>query len=200
MPAKTPEADAANKEKVRIDKQREADNGHDGSWVAHPALADVVNRVYSNAFNPGETNQLSVTRNDDATITAAELLAPCEGPFTEDGLRNNIRVAVQYIEAWLGGLGAVAIYGLMEDAATAEISRASTWQWIKNGAMLTNGQQMTPAFFKKVLTEELDVVKAELGNFRWNNGRFDDASKLLEELCLQEQFSEFLTLGAYEQL
>lgn len=137
LPAKTPDEDAANKEKVRIDKQREADNGHDGSWVAHPALSATVNTVYSNAFKGDETNQLNVTRNDDADdINAGDLLAAPKGPFTNAGLRNNIRVALQYIEAWLGGLGAVAIYGLMEDAATAEISRASIWQWIKTAPFL----------------------------------------------------------------
>jgi malate synthase len=200
LPAKTAEQDAINKEKVRLDKQREADNGHDGSWIAHPALAGVVNEVYSKAFKPGKTNQLEMTRNNDGQVSAADLLAPCEGPFTEEGLRNNIRVALQYIEAWLGGSGAVAIYGLMEDAATAEISRASIWQWIRNGAVLTNGRTMTPELFTKALAEEREVVKGELGEARWHDGRFDEASELLENLCLQDQFAEFLTLGAYERL
>ncbi|MEL7486541.1 MAG: malate synthase A [Pseudomonadota bacterium] len=200
LPAKTPDEDAANKEKVRIDKQREADNGHDGSWIAHPALSDVVNTVYSNAFAAGATNQLAVSRDNDAEITAADLLAAPEGPFTDDGLRNNIRVAVQYIEAWLGGLGAVAIYGLMEDAATAEISRASIWQWIKNGATLANGETMTADYFKRVMAEELDVVKTEVGEARWTSGHFDEASSLLEALCLEDDFAEFLTLGAYERI
>lgn len=200
LPAKTAEQDAINKEKVRLDKQREADNGHDGSWIAHPALADVVNDVYSKAFKPGKTNQLDVTRDNDGPIAAADLIAPCEGPFTEDGLRNNIRVALQYIEAWLGGSGAVAIYGLMEDAATAEISRASIWQWIRNGAVLDSGEKMTANFFKKALAAEREVVKGEVGEARWTSGRFDEASELLENLCLQDDFAEFLTLGAYERL
>ncbi len=200
LPAKTPEQDAANKEKVRVDKQREADNGHDGSWVAHPALAGVVNEVYSKAFEPGATNQLAVTRDNDGEITAADLVATPEGPYTQDGLRANIRVALQYIEAWLGGLGAVAIYGLMEDAATAEISRASIWQWIRNKAVLSTGETMTPELFKTALAEEVDVVKAEVGDARWEAGRFDEAANLLERLCLEEQFAEFLTLGAYEKI
>ncbi len=200
LPAKTPDEDAVNKEKVRVDKQREADNGHDGSWIAHPALSDVVNAVYSNAFKPGATNQLDVSRDNDGAITAADLLAAPEGPFTDEGLRNNIRVAVQYIEAWLGGLGAVAIYGLMEDAATAEISRASIWQWIRNGATLSNGETMTADYFRRVLAEELEVVKAEVGEARWTSGRFDEAATLLEDLCLQDEFAEFLTLGAYERI
>ncbi len=200
LPAKTPAEDAANKEKVRIDKAREASNGHDGSWIAHPALADVVNQVYSAAFKPGMTNQLAVTRGNDAPVTAADLLAPCDGPFTEEGLRRNIRVAVQYIEAWLGGLGAVAIYGLMEDAATAEISRASIWQWIRNGARLDDGAVMSAGLFKTALTQELAVVRQEVGEARWREGRFTEAAQLLEILCLEENFAEFLTLGAYARL
>ena len=200
LPAKTPEEDAANKEKVRIDKQREADNGHDGSWVAHPALADVVNKVYSGAFAGDATNQLSVSRDNDGAITAAHLLAAPEGPFTEEGLRNNIRVALQYIEAWLGGLGAVAIYGLMEDAATAEISRASIWQWIKNGAVLDNGETMTADYFRKVAAEEQEVVKQEVGEDRWAAGHFEKAADLLDTLCVSKDFDTFLTLGAYREI
>lgn len=200
LPAKTPDEDAANKEKVRIDKQREADNGHDGSWVAHPALAPVVNTIYSDAFKPGATNQLDISRDNDGAITAANLLEAPEGPFTDEGLRNNIRVTVQYIEAWLGGLGAVAIYGLMEDAATAEISRASIWQWIKNGATLSNGQTMTADYFRSVMGEELEVVKSEVGEDRWSSGHFDQAVSLLEHLCVSEDFDTFLTLGAYKKI
>ncbi len=200
LPAKTPELDAINKEKVRADKTREAKNGHDGSWIAHPALAGVVNEVYSAAFKPGETNQLGVARETDAPVKAADLLAPCPGPYTEAGLRTNIRVALQYIEAWLGGLGAVAIYGLMEDAATAEISRASIWQWIRNGAKLDSGEIVTEGLFLKALHEESAVVKGELGAARWTSGRFGEAAELLKALCLEPDFAEFLTLGAYQRL
>ncbi len=200
LPAKTAEQDAINKEKVRADKQREADNGHDGSWIAHPALAGVVNDVYSAAFKPGRTNQLEVSRGDDAPVRASDLLAAPEGPYTEEGLRTNIRVALQYIEAWLGGLGAVAIYGLMEDAATAEISRASIWQWIRNGAVLDGGTTMSADLFRRALAEEQSVVRRELGEDRWTKGRFPEAAALLETLCLEEEFAEFLTLGAYERL
>lgn len=200
LPAKTPDEDAANKEKVRADKQREADNGHDGSWIAHPALAGVVNEIYSNAFPPGATNQLGATRDGDAPIAAADLLEAPEGPCTMNGLRNNIRVALQYIEAWLGGLGAVAIYGLMEDAATAEISRASIWQWIRNGATLDSGETMTAELFEKTLAEEVEVVKSEVGEERWKAGRFDEAIELMKSLCLSDDFKSFLTLGAYERI
>lgn len=200
LPAKTATEDAINKEKVRADKQREADNGHDGSWIAHPALAGVVNDVYSAAFKSGKTNQMDVSRGNDAPVRAADLLAAPEGPYTEEGLRTNIRVALQYIEAWLGGLGAVAIYGLMEDAATAEISRASIWQWIRNGAALDGGARMTADLFHRALAEEQIVVRRELGDERWANGRFAEAAALLEKLCLEDEFAEFLTLGAYERL
>lgn len=200
LPAKTPEQDAINKEKVRADKQREADNGHDGSWVAHPALAGVVNEVYSRAFKPGAANQLEVTRGNDAPVAAADLLEPSKGPFTEEGFRANIRVALQYIEAWLGGLGAVAIYGLMEDAATAEISRASIWQWIRHGAALSNGETATVELFRRALAEEQVVVRQELGEERWRSGRFVEAAALLDDLCTEKEFAEFLTLGAYQRL
>jgi len=200
LPAKTAEEDAVNKEKVRIDKQREADNGHDGSWVAHPALAEIVNSVYSDAFAEGHTNQLTERRANDAPIEAELLLRPCEGSFTDGGLRSNIRIGIQYIEAWLGGLGAVAIYGLMEDAATAEISRASIWQWIRNGAKFESGTLMSADYFRQAMAEELDVVRRELGDDRWAEGRFKEAASLLESLCLEDGFAEFLTLSAYEQL
>jgi len=199
LPAKTEEANAENREKVRIDKQREADNGHDGSWIAHPALSDVVNAVYSGAFRPGETNQLAKTREGE-TVTQAELLAPAAGACTDAGLRANIRVALQYVEAWLQGSGAVAIYGLMEDAATAEISRASIWQWIKHGAILEDGRRMSADDFETCLEEEAAVVRGEVGDDVWSAGRFEEAKGMLKELCLQEDFAEFLTLGAYERI
>lgn len=200
IPRKDATENAAVLEKVRADKQREADNGHDGSWIAHPGLADVVNDVYSNAFMAAETNQIRVLREKDGQIQPADLTSPCTGPFTMAGLRANIRVAVQYIEAWLGGAGAVAIYGLMEDAATAEISRASIWQWIRHGARLDTGETMTQELFETVMAEELEVVKGEVGADRWAAGRFDEAAALMSTLCLSAEFETFLTLGAYKKL
>ncbi|MFZ5670721.1 MAG: malate synthase A [Pseudomonadota bacterium] len=200
IPRKDPQENAQVLERVRADKAREAANGHDGSWIAHPGLSDVVNQVYGEAFAPGRTNQLEVSREDDAPVTEADLLAPPPGPFTEAGLRHNLRVAVQYIEAWLGGAGAVAIYGLMEDAATAEISRASIWQWIRNGVVLEGGTPMTPALFERAFAEELDVVRGEVGEDRWASGRWSEAAELMRDLCLQDEFAEFLTLSAYERL
>jgi malate synthase len=187
-------------EKVRADKQLEADNGHDGSWIAHPGLAEVVNDVYSKAFPAGETNQIRVMRDEDVQTQPDELLEPPQGPCTEDGLRTNIRVAIQYLAAWLDGAGAVAIYGLMEDAATAEISRASIWQWIKHGAVLDNGEQMTAALFNKVLGEEMSVVKDQVGADVWSDGRFEEAGEIIRDLCTREEFESFLTLPAYERL
>ncbi len=200
IPSKSEEENRVVFEKVRADKQKEADNGHDGSWVAHPGLASVVNEVYGAAFDAGETNQTRILRDGDAPILAEHLLAPCEGAYTDEGLRHNIRVAVQYIEAWLQGFGAVAIYGLMEDAATAEISRASTWQWIRNGPVLDNGETMTADYFSHVMAQEIETVKNQFSAERWASGRFDEAISLLEDLCLQKDFAEFLTLGAYEKL
>lgn len=200
IPRKDKDENDAVLEKVRADKQLEADNGHDGSWVAHPGLADTVQTVYSAAYPAGETNQLRVRRDGDDPVTEEDLVAAPTGAFTEAGLRTNIRVAVQYIEAWLQGAGAVAIYGLMEDAATAEISRASIWQWIRHGASLDNGQVMTAELFRSVMAEELDVVKAEVGEARWTAGRFTEAAELMDELCVADDFATFLTLGAYARL
>jgi malate synthase len=200
IPRKDPAENTQVLERVRADKAREAANGHDGSWIAHPGLSDVVNDVYGAAFAPGRTNQLEVSRAGDAPVLAADLLAAPPGPFTEAGLRHNLRVAVQYIEAWLGGAGAVAIYGLMEDAATAEISRASIWQWIRNGVSLDDGTAMTAELFEKAFAEELAVVRGEVGDDRWASGRWDEAAELMRALCLQDVFAEFLTLSAYERL
>ena len=157
-------------------------------------------KFISDAFHDGKTNQIEVTRDDDAAIRAEHLLETPVGEFTDEGLRSNIRVALQYIEAWLGGLGAVAIYGLMEDAATAEISRASIWQWIKNGAVLSNGQKMSAEYFRKVTAEEIEIVKSEIGVDRWQSGRFNEALELLDALCVSDKFDTFLTLDAYERL
>ena len=200
IPRKSEEENKMVFDKVQADKQKEADNGHDGSWVAHPGLAGVVNDVYGKAFPEGQTNQLHILREGDAEITAENLLAPSTGQYTLHGLRENIRVSLQYIEAWLQGAGAVAIYGLMEDAATAEISRASIWQWIQNGAKLDTGDVMTAEIFNTTMAEEVEVIKQEIGEERWNTGRFDEAIKLMTDLCLSDDFAEFLTLGAYEKL
>ena len=203
MAAFIPSKDAERNEwvlnKVRADKELEARNGHDGTWVAHPGLGDTVMEVFNKALGERQ-NQLDVSREGDAPITAEALLAPCNGERTEEGIRANIRVAVQYIEAWISGNGCVPIYGLMEDAATAEISRTSIWQWIHHRKTLSNGKPVTKALFRQMLAEELDVVKQELGDARFESGRFEEASRLMEQITTSDDLIDFLTLPGYRLL
>ena len=181
--------------KVREDKEREAADGFDGSWVAHPDLVPVCQEIFDRALGD-RPNQLDRLR-DDVQVTASQLLdvAATGGTVTEAGLRDNVSVAVQYLAAWLGGLGAVAISGLMEDAATAEISRSQIWQWVANDIVLDTGQQVTPDLVRRILREELarlegtDVAAA---------GRYRAAADLFEQVALAEDFPEFLTLPAYD--
>ncbi|EIV8646089.1 malate synthase A [Vibrio parahaemolyticus] len=199
IPAKDPQENQKVLDKIRNDKSLEANNGHDGTWVAHPGLADTAMEVFSAALGE-RTNQLDVSRSEDAPITAAELLEPCDGERTEEGMRHNIRVALQYIEAWISGNGCVPIYGLMEDAATAEISRASIWQWIQHGKSLDNGQQVTKALFETYLQEEVEVVKQEVGEERYQAGRFEEAAQLMAKLTISDELTNFLTVPGYDYL
>ncbi|EJU9837977.1 malate synthase A [Vibrio parahaemolyticus] len=199
IPAKDPQENQKVLDKIHNDKSLEANNGHDGTWVAHPGLADTAMEVFSAALGE-RTNQLDVSRSEDAPITAAELLEPCDGERTEEGMRHNIRVALQYIEAWISGNGCVPIYGLMEDAATAEISRASIWQWIQHGKLLDNGQQVTKALFETYLQEEVEVVKQEVGEERYQAGRFDEAAQLMAKLTTSDELTNFLTVPGYDYL
>ena len=185
-------------EKVRVDKRREAADGHDGTWVAHPALVPVAREVFA-AHLGARPNQLDVAR-DDVRVTAADLLAVPVGPRTEAGLRLNLRAGVQYIEAWLRGSGAVPIYNLMEDAATAEISRAQVWQWLRHGAALDDGTAVTAALVSRLLDEELAVVRQEIGAARYDAGRFAEARALFHRVATETPLIEFLTLPAYELL
>ncbi len=180
--------------KVRADKEREAGNGHDGTWVAHPDLVPVAMEVFDRLMP--QPNQLSVLR-EDVHVTAADLVKMHEGAQTEEGLRVNIRVGVQYIEAWLRGRGAVPIYNLMEDAATAEISRAQVWQWIHLRAKLSDGREVTPEMFRTVLASEMERVKGEVGAAAFEGGRFPEAIRLFSAMSLADEFEEFLTLPAY---
>ncbi|BEI22271.1 malate synthase A [Vibrio fluvialis] len=199
IPAKDPAENAKVLEKIRNDKMLEATNGHDGTWVAHPGLANTAMEVFNQVLGE-RSNQLDVSRMSDAPIHAEELLEPCDGPRTEAGMRHNIRVALQYIEAWISGNGCVPIYGLMEDAATAEISRASIWQWIQHGKSLDNGQQVTKQLFRDYLAEEIEVVKAEIGEQRFNAGRFEEAAQLMETLTTSDELTNFLTIPGYDYL
>ena len=182
--------------KVRADKEREANNGHDGTWVAHPDLVPVAMEVFDRVM-PGP-NQLGKLRGDVA-ITREQMLKVHDGERTEQGLRENIRVGVQYIEAWLRGRGAVPLYNLMEDAATAEISRTQIWQWVQQGAKLADGRLVTPELFKRLLDEEMAALKQALGA-PFETGRFAEAIKLFADMSLSSECEEFLTLPAYEVL
>jgi malate synthase len=190
-----PEVNAVAMAKVREDKQREAADGFDGSWVAHPDLVPLCKEVFD-AVLGDRPNQLDRLRPDVHT-TAADLLALADTPgaVTAAGLRNNVDVALRYTAAWLGGSGAVAIHNLMEDAATAEIARAQVWQWIRNGVALEDGAVVTAELVEGLIGEQLDVVRAELGEAA---GRLDEAAGLLRELMLADGFTEFLTQPAYE--
>ncbi|KJY88154.1 malate synthase A [Vibrio neptunius] len=199
IPAKDPQENQKVLDKIQNDKSLEANNGHDGTWVAHPGLANTAMEVFGSVLGE-RTNQLDVSRSDDAPITANDLLAPCQGERTEQGMRHNIRVALQYIEAWISGNGCVPIYGLMEDAATAEISRASIWQWIQHGKSLDNGQTVTKPLFEQYLTEEIEVVKSEIGQERYDSGRFEQAAKLMAKLTTSDELTNFLTVPGYDFL
>lgn len=200
IPAKDPAQNAAVLQRVRRDKELEARNGHDGTWVAHPGLADTAMEIFNEYIGQDHSNQLHITRDVDAPILAAELLKTCEGERTEQGMRLNIRIALQYLEAWISGNGCVPIYGLMEDAATAEISRASIWQWIQHGKSLSNGKLVTKQLFKDMLVEELANVKQEVGSDRFTHGKFTQAAVLLEDITTSDKLVDFLTLPGYEML
>jgi malate synthase len=180
--------------KVRADKEREVRDGHDGTWVAHPDLVPVAKEVFDRLMpQPNQLNRL----REDVHVTRDDLLEIHQGTKTEEGFRLNIRVGVQYIEAWLCGRGAVPIYNLMEDAATAEISRAQIWQWLRYGAVLDNGIKVTPDFFTRALDEEMERVKQEVGAEAFKAGRFPEAINLFRKLSLAPEFEEFLTVPAY---
>jgi malate synthase len=180
---------------VTADKEREVRDGHDGTWVAHPGLVPVAKGVFDRLMP--QPNQLDRLR-DDVNVSRDDMLRIHDGTKTEEGIRLNIRVGVHYIEAWLRGRGAVPIYNLMEDAATAEISRAQIWQWLKYEAVLDTGVKVTPDFFRRALAEEMEQVKREVGVRHFDRGRFPEAIKLFEDLSLADEFAEFLTIPAYE--
>ena len=194
---KDPEASERAFEKVRADKEREARNGHDGTWVAHPDLVPVAMEVF-NALMP-TPNQLYVKR-DDVNIGQKQLLEVHKGNKTEAGFRENIRVGVQYIEAWLRGRGAVPIYNLMEDAATAEISRSQIWQWLKFGAVLDTGAKVTRKFFARCMREEMKRVREEVGAEAYKQGRFKEAISIFKTMSTSKNFEIFLTLPAYRKI
>ncbi|QZN91465.1 malate synthase A [Idiomarina abyssalis] len=198
IPSKDPTENEKILAKVHADKTMERDNGHDGTWIAHPGLADTVREIFVDGIE-GD-NQLHVLRENDTPIDQALLLQPCDGERTEAGMRTNIRVSLQYIASWLNGKGCVPIYGLMEDAATAEISRTSIWQWIRHGKTLSDNTPVTKELFRQYLQEEADVVKNEVGEQRWKSEPFSRALSLLEEITTADELVDFLTLPGYQQL
>jgi malate synthase len=193
-----PEANAAALQKVREDKEREAGDGHDGTWVAHPGLVPVALEVF-NAKMPGP-NQIDRLR-DDVRVTAQDLLQAPPGPITEQGLRVNVNVGLRYLESWLRGSGCVPIFNLMEDAATCEISRTQIWQWIRHPrGVLDDGRKVTVELFRRVLAEELDRIRNDIGAGPFDQGRYPLARQVFEDVATREPFVEFLTLPAYEHL
>ncbi len=197
IPIKNDEAaNAAAIEKVRADKLREVTDGCDGTWVAHPALVPVAKAIFDEHM-PGP-NQYDRQR-PDVNYTAKDLLDfQPEGPITEAGLRNNISVGIQYLGAWLAGNGCVPVFNLMEDAATAEISRSQIWQWIRSDkAKLDDGRKVTVELFRKLLAEELPKVKTYLGDAAWSAGKYEEGARLFDRITTGD-YVDFLTLPAYE--
>src|SRR5215472_3723767 len=192
-----PGANEAAMARVRADKLREARAGHDGTWIAHPGLAAIAREPFDAVMHG--PNQLSVLR-DDVHVSASDLVAIPDGAITEEGLRNCIRVGVQYLESWLRGNGCVPLYHLMEDAATAEICRAQLWQCLRHGARTSDGAPVTVARFDRLLHAELDRIHDEVGAARLTQGVFPTAARLFEQMIKSETFDEFLTLPAYELL
>ncbi len=184
--------------KVRADKEREVLDGHDGTWVAHPGLVPVAMQIF-NQHMP-TPNQVTTKLRDDVQVSAADLLKVPNDTVTEHGLRWNLKVGIQYVEAWLGGNGCVPLYHLMEDAATAEISRTQVWQWLHHRAKLEDGREVTDALYSQMFEEEMDAIKAEVGEERFKNGKFALAAELFDKMIRNRDFADFLTLPAYDYL
>jgi malate synthase len=204
IPSRTDEeANRKAFEAVKADKEREAGAGFDGTWVAHPDSVPVATEAFD-AVLGDQHNQVGRQR-DDVEVGRDELLSVAQTPgeVTEDGLRLNVNVGIQYISSWLRGNGAAAIYGLMEDAATAEISRAQVWQWIHHGEVLDDGRPVTPDLVRTLAAEELEKIRAEIGDDAWfeEQGRPSLSRSLFERVALSgDEFQEFLTLPAYDEL
>jgi len=197
---KDAEANKVAVRKVREDKSREAGDGFDGSWVAHPDLVPVCREIFDEVL--GERPNQRERLRDDVSVSAADLLdvKSTPGEITEAGLRNNVSVGLQYLSAWLRGNGAVGIFGLMEDAATAEISRSQVWQWLNLGVEIGDGQTVTPDLVERVIAEELTKIREAVGDEVYEQGRMDDATEIYRSIALADEFADFLTLPAYERL
>lgn len=197
---RNPEVNATALAAVRADKIREANDGFDGTWVAHPDLVPVAKEVFDEVLG-SRPNQIDRQR-DDVTVTPADLLNfHIEGGrITEAGLRTNISVCLQYLSAWLTGTGAAAIFNLMEDAATAEISRAQVWQWLTQGSVLDDGKPVTTELVQQLIGEELEKIRNAIGDAAYSQGRYGDAKALFERLVFDDEFVDFLTIPAYEMI
>jgi malate synthase len=192
-----PETNNAAIEKVRLDKMREVKNGHDGTWVAHPGLVSVAMEIF-NEHMP-TPNQIHIERAD-LNITEEDLVETPKGTVTEVGIRKNMNVGILYLESWLRGNGAVALYNLMEDAATAEISRTQLWQWLKNEVVLDNGKQFNIELYQEIFEEEVKKIIDHIGEQNLPKTKFKLAIELFEKLILTTDFEEFLTTSAYQYL
>jgi len=192
-----PVANETALEKVRQDKLREVRAGHDGTWVAHPGLVPVAREIFdAHMKTPNQLARLL----DEIHITAKDLVTVPDGEITEQGLRWNIDVGLQYLAAWLGGNGCVPIYNLMEDAATSEICRTQVWQWVKHGAKLNNGRIVTAELVRRATAEEVEKLRQEIGPDRFDSARFEAASEIFERMMTSADFPEFLTLLAYDRI
>ncbi|MBV6647766.1 MAG: malate synthase A [Cyclobacteriaceae bacterium] len=188
-------------EKVKADKSLEASTGYDGTWVAHPDLVPVAMEEFNKFIGDGQNQKQNM--RDDLEVAASELISfdIADGKITEEGLRMNINVGILYIESWLMGVGAAALYNLMEDAATAEISRAQVWQWLHNdGIKLNDGREVDSALCDLLLNEELEKIKGLIGEERYTKGRFEEAAEIFDYLIKTEDFVDFLTLRAYDRI
>jgi malate synthase len=196
IPSRDPDTNATAMGKVRQDKEREAGDGFDGSWVAHPGLVGLCREMFDAVLGE-RPNQLGRLR-EEVSVSTEQLLdiASAGAEVTEAGLRNNIAVALRYVDAWLRGSGAVAIFNLMEDAATAEIARCQVWQWIRNATPLTDGRPVTHELVEQLLTEEVATIRAELNG---TESRLDDAREVFVRTALGEALPGFLTVGAYAE-
>ena len=191
-----PAANEAALARVKADKEREVGDGHEGTWVAHPGLVPIAAAAFAKMEGDNQLHR----KREDVNVSAADLLAPASGAITEQGVRMNIGVGVQYLEAWLRGNGCVPLYNLMEDAATAEISRAQVWQWLHCAATLSDGRTLTPTLFDELLNDQMQVVRHEVGDDRFEGGKFELATQLFRDMTLSNQFAEFLTLAAYQHI
>ena len=188
------EANTIAFEKVKADKEREVKNGHDGTWVAHPGLVSLAMKVFNE--NMPTKNQMHIKRNE-LNITEEQLLELPKGTITENGVRKNINVGILYLESWLKGVGAAALYNLMEDAATAEISKAQLWLWLKKEVKLDTGELVSKTFYDKIIKEELVKIEDYVGKERFHSGQFELATKLFSTMIFNEKLDDFLTLEAY---